>query len=180
MGGNDTFAQVVDSGTTYVTTFREMAQALRGVYGELLINSQYLSDNARRDWFLPDEYSRDLNNVITEFMRRLNSYRYTSSRYFRNNATQTKADLKKALDELVDLKAHSINFAAFSKRVEPPAKNSPSSTSFSEEDIPHQSTTMKKHYDILMKVVEAYFLQVKNHVQFLELRAFMAKHYGQH
>jgi hypothetical protein len=116
MGGNDTFAQVVDSGTEYVTTFREMAQALRGVYGELLINSQYLSDNSRRDWFLPDEHSRDLNSVITAFMRRLNAYRYCSSRYFRDNATKTKADLKKALDELVDLKAHSIKFEKFSRK----------------------------------------------------------------
>jgi len=79
MGGNDTFAQVADSSSSYVTTFREMAQALRGVYGELLINSQHLSDNSRRDWFLPDEHSRDLNNVITDFMRRLNKYRYCSA-----------------------------------------------------------------------------------------------------
>jgi molecular chaperone HtpG len=180
MGGNDTFAQVADSSSSYVTTFREMAQALRGVYGELLINSQHLSDNSRRDWFLPDEHSRDLNNVITDFMRRLNEYRYCSSRYFRKRPTKTREDLKQALDELVDLKAHTIKFEKFSRRAEEPApKKQPSTGSLADEDIPHESKTMKKHYDALMKVIEAYFRKIKKRVLFLELRAFIAKHFEQ-
>ncbi|MFA5179741.1 MAG: ATP-binding protein [Syntrophales bacterium] len=180
MGGNDTFAQVADSNSSYVTTFREMTQTLRGVYGELLINSQHLSDNSRRDWFLPDDNSRDLNNVITEFMRRLNKYRYSSSRYFRKgNPTNTKEDLKKALDELVDLKANAINFDTFSKRDQEPVKTEPSAVSLSDEDLPHESKTMKKQYDVLMKVIEAYFLKIKKRVLFLELRAFIAKHFEQ-
>jgi len=178
MGGNDTFAQVTDSSSSYVTTFREMAQALRGVYGELLINSQHLSDNSRRDWFLPDEYSRDLNNVITDFMRRLNEYRYCSSRYFRKQPSKTKEDLKKALDELVDLKAHTIKFDTFSERVEEPVKkNKPSVPSWSDEDLPRESKAMKKNYDVLMKIIEAYFNKIKKRVLFLELRAFIAKHF---
>jgi len=178
MGGNDTFAQVADSSSSYVTTFREMAQALRGVYGELLINSQHLSDNSRRDWFLPDEYSRDLNNVITDFMRRLNEYRYCSSRYFRKQPSKTKEDLKKALDELVDLKAHTIKFDTFSERVEEPVKkNKPSVPSWSDEDLPRESKAMKKNYDVLMKIIEAYFNKIKKRVLFLELRAFIAKHF---
>ena len=180
MGGNDTFAQVADSSSSYVTTFREMAQALRAVYGELLINSEHLSDNSRRDWFLPDEHSRDLNSVITDFMRRLNEYRYNSSRYFRKNASIGKEDLKKALDELVDLKAHAINFDMFSKRAEEPAKNKESSVaSWSDEDLPHASNTMKKHYDVLMKVIELYFRKIKKRVLFLELRAFIATYFEQ-
>jgi hypothetical protein len=179
MGGNDTFAQVADSNSSYVTTFREMTQTLRGVYGELLINSQHLSDNSRRDWFLPDEHSRDLNNVITDFMRRLNKYRYSSSLYFRKNPTKTKEDLKKALDELVDLKANTIKFDTFSKKDEELAKDEPPATSLSDEDLPHESKTMKKHYDVLMKVIEAYFSKTKKRILFLELRAFIAKHFEQ-
>jgi molecular chaperone HtpG len=180
MGGNDTFAQVADSSSSYVTTFREMAQALRGVYGELLINSQHLSDNSRRDWFLPDEHSRDLNNVITDFMRRLNEYRYCSSRYFRKRPTKTREELKTALDELVDLKAHSIKFEEFSRRAEEPATaKQPSTDSLADEDIPHASKSMKKHYDALMQVIEAYFRKIKKRVLFLELRAFVAKHFEQ-
>jgi len=179
MGGNDTFAQVANSSSSYVTTFREMAQALRAVYGELLINSDHLSDNSRRDWFLPDEHSRDLNSVITDFMRRLNEYRYCSSRYFRKNASKGKEDLKKALDELIDLKENTINFDTFSKRAEEPAKKEPLCTSLSDEDLPHESKATKKHYDILMKVIEAYFRKIKKRVLFLELRAFIAKHFEQ-
>ena len=178
MGGNDTFAQVADNSSSYVTTFREMAQALRGVYGELLINSQYLRDNSRRDWFLPDEHSRDLNNVITDFMRRLNEYRYCSSRYFRKNASKTKEDLKKALDELVDFKTNPINFDTFSKRAKEQTKKEKTPvSSWSDEDLPHENKTMKKHYDVLMKVIEAYFRKIRKRVLFLELRAFIAAHF---
>lgn len=176
MGVNDTFAQVADANKLYVTTFREMAQALRGIYGELLINSQHLSDNSRRDWFLPDEHSRNLNNVITDFMLRLHQYRYCASRYFRKNATKTKEELKQALDELIDLKAHNIDYEKFSKKEED-SKGKPAGKSFSEEDIPHKSQSMKKCYDILMKIIEAYFRKKKKRVLFLKLRAFIVTHF---
>ena len=176
MGVNDTFAQVADANKLYVTTFREMAQGLRGIYGELLINAQHLSDNSRRDWFLPDEHSRDLNNVITDFMRRLHQYRYCASRYFRKNASKTKEDLKHALDELVDIKANNIDYDKFSEKEEEP-KEKPAGKSFAEEDIPHKSQSMKKCYDILMKIIEAYFRKIKKRVLFLKLRAFIVTYF---
>lgn len=178
MGVNDTFAQVADANKQYVTTFREMAQGLRGIYGELLINAQHLSDNSRRDWFLPDEHSRDLNNVITDFMRRLHQYRYCASRYFRKNASKTKEDLKHALDELVDIKANNIDYDRFSKKEEEPKeKEKRVGKSFAEEDIPHKSQSMKKCYDILMKIIEAYFRKIKKRVLFLKLRAFIVTYF---
>ncbi len=176
MGVNDTFAQVADANKEYVTTFREMAQGLRGIYGELLINSQYLRDNSRRDWFLPDEHSSDLNNVITDFMRRLHQYRYCASRYFRRNATKTKEDLKRALDELVDIKANKIDYDRFSKKEEEP-KEKRVGKSFAEKDIPHESQSMKKCYDILIKIIEAYFRKIKKRVLFLKLRAFIVNYF---
>jgi hypothetical protein len=177
-GGNDTFAQIADANKQYVTTFRELAQALRGIYGELLINSQYLSDNSRRDWFLPDEHSRDLNNVITDFMRRLHQYRYCASRYFRQNATKTKEELKHALDELVDLKTNRIDYDKFSEKgKEAKERKIPADGSFAEEDIPHKSQGMKNCYDILMKVIEAYFKKIKQRSLFWKLRAFIVSHF---
>lgn len=178
MGGNDTFAQVADGNNLYVTTFREMAQMLRGVYGELLINAQHLSDNSRRDWFLPDEHSRALNNVITDYMRRLHQYRYCASRYFRPKASKTKEELERALDELVDLKAHNIDFNRFARKEEEPEKKL-LVQSFSDEDIPHASQSMKKCYDVLMKVIESYFKKIKNRDLFLQLRAYIATHFEQ-
>ena len=176
MGVNDTFAQVADANKEYVTTFAQMAQALRGIYGELLINSQHLSDNSRRDWFLPDQHSRDLNNVITDFMRRLHQYRYCASKYFRKNATKTKEDLKQALDELIDIKAHNIDYDKFSEKEEEP-KEKRVGKSFAEKDIPHESQSMKKCYDILMKIIEAYFRKIKKRVLFLKLRAFIVTYF---
>jgi Histidine kinase-, DNA gyrase B-, and HSP90-like ATPase len=180
MGGNDTFAQVVDDGATYVTTFREMAQVLRGVYGELLINSEHLSDNSRRDWFLPDEHSRDLSNVMTEFMRRLNSYRYCSSRYFRKNGQTNKAQLREALDELAHIDTHGIDFDSFAEKPKEPAPETPApADSLADKDIPRESKTMKKHYDLLMRIIDKFFRKKKNRDLFLELRAFISTHFEQ-
>jgi len=178
MGVNDTFAQVADANKLYVTTFREMAQGLRGIYGELLINAQHLSDNSRRDWFLPDEHSRVLNSVITDFMLRLHQYRYCASRYFRKNATKTKEELKHALDELIDLKAHNIDYDKFSeKEEESKRRKTPAGKSFAEEDIAYKSQSMKKCYGILMKIIEEYFRKIKKRVLFLKLRAFIVTYF---
>ncbi len=178
MGGNDTFAQVADANKDYVTTFREMTQGLRGIYGELLVNYQFLRDNSRRDWFLSDEHSRNLSDVITEFMRRMNKYRYCASKYFRKNSTKTKDELKHALDEFVDLETNKIDYDKFSeKKEESTRKEAPAGRSFAEKDIPYKSQSMKNCYDILMKIIEAYFKKIKKRNQFWKLRAFIVNHF---
>lgn len=175
MGTNDTFAQVADDNKSYITTFREMAQALRGVYGELLINSSYLRDNSRRDWFLPDEHSADLNNIITEFMRRLHEYRYCASRYFRAKPSKEKEDLKKALDELVNIQDNKIDYDYFYKKEKIEGKED--SGLFSEKDIPRENQGMKKCYDILIKIIESYFNKIKKRTLFLQLRAYIVNYF---
>lgn len=178
MGTNDTFAQVADDNTTaYITTFREMAQSLRGVYGELLINySPFLKDNSRRDWFLPNEHSTELNNIITEFMKRLHNYRYCASRYFRSSPSKDKEDLRQALDALVNIKDNQIDYGYFYKREEAKEKEA-KSDSFSEQDIPRQNESMKRCYDVLMKVIEKYFDKIKKHSLFLQLRAYISNYF---
>lgn len=170
MGTNDTFAQVADDNKSYITTFREMAQALRGIYGELLINSPFLRDNSRRDWFLPDQHSIALNNVITEFMRRLHNYRYCASKYFSSNPSKQKDDLKLALDELINIKDNKIDYEYFYKKEKVAEGNF---GLYSEDDIPHESQSMKKYYDILIKIIKEYFDKEKKHVLFLKLRAYI-------
>jgi len=160
----------------YVTTFREMAQALRGIYGELLINSISLKDNSRRDWFLPDQHSMELNNIITDFMLRLHNYRYCASRYFRSNPSKKQDDLKKALDELVNIKDNAINYNYFYEKEKVEEKEVKGDL-FSEQDIPHENQSIKKYYDILMKIIEEYFDKTKNRVLFLKLRAYIVNHF---
>lgn len=176
MGTNDTFAQVANNNNSYITTFREMAQGLRGIYGELLINSPSLRDNSRRDWFLPDQNSMDLSNVITDFMQRLHNYRYCASQYFRSNPSKKKEDLKKALDELVNIKDNQINYDYFYKK-EKEEDRKVNGESFSEQDIPYQNQSMKKCYDILMKIIELYFDKIKKRVLFLKLRAHIVNYF---
>lgn len=174
MGTNDTFARVVDDSKMYVTTFREMVQSLQGIYGELLINSSFLKDNSRRDWFLPDRYSMDLSNAITDFMQRLHNYRYCASRYFRAKPSREKEDLKKALDELVDIKDHQIDYDYFYKREIQTEEEIIGEFS---QDIPHENQSMKKCYDILMKVIERFFNKTRKRVLFLKLRAYIVNHF---
>jgi DNA-directed RNA polymerase subunit F len=175
MGANDTFAQVANDNKAYVTTFREMAQALRGIYGELLINSLFLRDNSRRDWFLPDQHSADLSNIITDFMRRLHKYRYCASKYFRSKTSTVKEDLKKALDELVNIKDNQIDYSYFYEKE--PEKEKEARALFSEQDIPNQNQSMKKCYDILMTIIETYFNRTKNRVLFIKLRAYIVNYF---
>lgn len=176
MGTNDTFAQVADSSKEYITTYREMVQGLQGIYGELLINSDKLRDNSRRDWFLPDQHSIYLNHVITEFMQRLHNYRYCASRYFRKNPSKNKENIKKALDELVNIEDNKIDYEYFFKKENEDSKKSDSKL-FSEEDIPYESNTMKKYYNLLMGIIEEYFNKERKRVLFLKLRAYIANHY---
>lgn len=176
MGTNDTFAQVADTSKEYISTYREMVQALQGIYGELLINCDKLRDNSRRDWFLPDQHSTYLNNIITDFMQRLHNYRYCASRYFRSNPSKKKEDLKKALDELVNIEDNKINYDYFYKK-EKEERTETDNKLFSEEDIPHASNTMKKYYDILMVIIEEHFNKERKRVLFLKLRAYIATHF---
>lgn len=180
MGTNETFAQIVESSGQYITTYTELAQALRGITGEMLINYSELSDNARRDWFISDSYSNQLRDVIVEFMRRLHAYRYCASRYYRKNATKDREDLKKALDGLVDIEENKINYNSFYKR-EPSEKEkgkkaTHKSSALSEEDIPNGGQSLKKYYDIIMPIVAGYFEKIKDRDTFLKLRAHVAKH----
>lgn len=180
MGENDTFAQVADNSNTYITTFREMAQTIRCVYGELLINSPNLRDNSRRDWFLPDQHSRYLNTVITEFVKRLYDYRYCASKYFRSTATKKKEDLKKALEDLTNLGDDRIDLNYFFKRDDEKSDEKINiEKSFSKQDMPQENKTMKKYYDILMQIIKEFFAKEKRLAMFLKLRAFIANHYKQ-
>jgi hypothetical protein len=71
----------------------------------------------------------------------------------------------------------STHFVRRSK--EPAAKQQPSTESLAEEDIPHASKTMQKDYDVLMKIIEVFFRKIKNRDLFLQLRAFINRHFTQ-
>lgn len=191
MGNNDTFASLCASSKEHVGTYRELTTTLRGVYGELLINSQNLKDNARREWFKTDEYSVYLKYVIVDFMKRLYKYRYAASGYYRikteEKAEKKKIELKNALIELVDVENNKIDISDFCKsemkeaqgkeKREDKAKDE--TKKYSGEDIPRQAQTKRKNYDEIMKVIEEFFEKEKKYDLFLKLRAYIKKYFSE-
>lgn len=189
MGNNDTFASLCASSKEHVGTYRELTTTLRGVYGELLINSQNLKDNARREWFKTDEYSVYLKYVIVDFMKRLYKYRYAASGYYRlktdEKVEKKKIELKNALIELVDIQNNKIDISDFCKGEAKEAKNTESTDAekketkkYSGEDMPRQAQTRRKNYDEIMLVIEEFFTKEKKYDMFLKLRAYIKKYFS--
>jgi coproporphyrinogen III oxidase len=108
-------------------------------------------------------------------MRRLHEYRYCASRYFRSKPSREKEDLKKALDELVNIRDNKIDYDYFYKKEKTEEKGE--GGFFSEKDMPRENQSMKKCYDVLMKVIESYFNKIRKRSLFLQLRAYIANHF---
>lgn len=185
MGSNDTFAKVANDCMGYFTNYGEMVQAIRGIYGELLINYSNLKDNARRDWFRYDEHSRILNYIIHDFLKRLHNYRYKSSKYFRKKTfkvEEEKKEYKKALEELINLNEDEIDFEYFLKKEcdekyesadKKEKEDSKQEETYAEQDIPFESTTSQKFYNKIMDIVLEFFKKIEEEDLFLKLRAYI-------
>ena len=188
MGSNDTFADLCASSKEHVATYSELTSTLRGVYGELLINYDKLKDNARREWFKTDEYSIYLKYIIVDFMRRLYNYRYRASQYYNLRSNEKiekkKAELKKALVELVDIDNNKIDINSFcttpgvSNAPKLEEENATSPYPLSEEDMPRESSTKKKIYQELISIVEQFFEKEKSYDLYLKLRAYIKNHFA--
>lgn len=185
MGDNDTFANLCTNSKEHVATYSELTATLRGVYGEFLINSPNLKDNARREWFKTDEYSIYLKYVIVDFMKRLYKYRYAASSFFRlrsdEKAEEKRSKLKVALVELIDVETNKLDVSDFckSESQESEEKPDPEDTNlFSDEDIPRQTQTKRKNYDELMKVIEEFFEKEKLYDVFIKLRAYIKRYFN--
>ncbi len=159
------------STTDYVTTPRELSQMLNGVCGEMLIHSTRLDENARRDWFRIDEKFLPLRDIIVDFMKRLHTYRYTASRYFKNKTNKDK--LVKAYTELTDFDAEKVVSAidAMKKEVAPEKEI----LKYADEDIPAFPVTLRRFYERLMKCLYNYFKSKSKVDDFFRLRAFLKK-----
>ena len=186
MGGNDTFADLCHNSKEHVATYSELTATLRGIYGELLINSVNLKDNARREWFRTDENSIYLKYIIVNFMKHIYKYRYAASRYYRKsaqNATKQKEELRNALVELIDTEINTVNISDFYNDEAKEATDDQSNTTvekeryqYADDDIPRSSETKKKNYDQLLRVIGAFFEKEQMLDVFLKLRAYIKKH----
>lgn len=182
MGDNSTFADLCENSREHISTHRELTQALRGIYGELLINCDSLKDNARREWFKTDEKSYYLKCIIIAFVKSLQTYRYKSSTYFNNKGPENKKKLKEALVNLIDVEANEIDVNTFfeteTSDIDDENKNIEDFV-YACDDIPRQSKTKKKSYEELMAIIREFFEKENKYELFLKLRAFIKRHFNE-
>lgn len=162
---------VIRSKTDYVTTPRELTQALTGVTGEMLINSEKLNDNARRDWFRIDEQSIPLRHIIVDFMRRLNAYRYVASRFFKDKKDKEK--LIKAYTELTRFDSEKV--VSDINKIKAEVSADKEIFKFADEDIPTFPITLKRFYERLIKCLHEYYTNEKKLVEFIKIRTHIKK-----
>ena len=106
MGSNSMFADQASKLPIKTRTYKEMIAALYGVSGEMLIYSEDLEDNAKRDWFRMSLESAYLMNYMNTFLETLQQYRYAISKYLniKEGATKEKAyaNVKDRLKDLLE------------------------------------------------------------------------------
>jgi hypothetical protein len=181
MGDNNALVSAIFRNKTddYVTSYRELTQAVQGLFGELLINSPKLHDNTRRDWFEIDAASIELRDIIVDFLRRLNTYRYQASKAFNSDEFEkNKPTLEKALSELISNPEPKEMIKAFksAKDKKDEEKRQKNQFEYANEDIPNELVATKKIYDRLMQLLREYFIsQERDKQKFLKVRAFIKK-----
>ena len=180
MGDNNALATAVFRSKTddCITSYRELTQAIQGLFGELLINSPDFNDNARRDWFEVDSASIELRNIISDFLRRLHNYRYLASRAFNSdNFDEYKPRLEKALAELISNPEPKEMMNAFksAKDKSDEIKKQKNQFEFANDDIPLESLNLKRFYDKILKILKEYPIFKESKQEFLKIRSFIKK-----
>lgn len=170
---------VIRSKSDYITTPRELTQALNGVCGEMLINYDKLKDNARRDWFRIDEESIKLRHIIVELMRRLHIYRYAASDYFSDKKKEKREErLIEAYKGLIT-NYNLDKFIPDINKLKKEIKASKEVFEFADDDITSLSITIKRFYDRLMRCLYEYFSGKKEIEEFIEIRTTIKKYLNQ-
>jgi serine/threonine protein kinase len=180
MGDNNALASAIFRNKTddYVSSYRELTQAIQGLFGELLINSPKLQDNTRRDWFKIDAASVELRDIITDFLRRLHTYRYQASKAFNSDDFEKhRPNLEKALSELISNPEPKEMISAFkdAKTKHDKEESEKNIFEYANEDIPHEPPSVKKIYDRIMLLLREYYILKKNKQEFLKVRVFIKK-----
>lgn len=100
--GAQIFAEEAAKSPSANTSYSQFFSAVKGVQGELLLDTDLLSDNSRRDWFRTDAATLQLREQICRLMNKIHKYRYRMSRYIHDD-TRTEEDKELVLDAFRDL-----------------------------------------------------------------------------
>ena len=175
LGNEYAIADSVSKGNNdYVTTYRELTQTLNGVYGELLIDTQRLSDNARRDWFKIDLNSNQLRVILTDYLKKLTTYRRDASAAFNDKKAESKrTKVINSYRELTggfDTKQFERDFYS------PEPEKEEKIFQYANDDIPRHSITAKKFCDEIVIALKEYFIKTdadKGIEKFLKIRTYL-------
>ena len=175
LGNEYAIADSVSKGNNdYVTTYRELTQTLNGVYGELLIDTQRLSDNARRDWFKIDQNSNQLRVILTDYLKKLTTYRRDASAAFNDKKAKSKRtrviNSYRELTGGFDTKQFEKDFYS------PESEKEERIFQYANDDIPRHSITAKKFYDEIVIALKEYFIKTEkdNGIEiFLKIRTYL-------
>ena len=176
MGNEYALANAIsNSNSEYVATYRELTQTLNGVFGELLIDTHKLSDNARRDWFKIDQYCLQLGVIITDFLRKLKEYRYAASQAFNDKNNQTKRE--RVISAYVNL-TNGVNPRLFEEEFYSLVEKDAPKNSFiyANDDIPRLSVQNKRLYETIIRLIRQYCIESygdEGIEQFIRIRTFI-------
>lgn len=175
LGNEYAIADSVSKGNNdYVTTYRELTQTLNGVYGELLIDTQRLSDNARRDWFKIDLDSNQLRVILTDYLKKLTTYRRDASAAFNDKKSESKRT--KVINSYRELTG-GFDTKQFEKDFySPEPEKEDDIFQYANDDIPRHSITAKKFYDEIVIALKEYFINSEedNGIEkFLKIRTYL-------
>lgn len=159
MGNEYALANAISNANSeYVATYRELTQTLNGVFGELLIDTQKLSDNARRDWFRIDQYSLQLGVIITDFLKKLKEYRYAASQAFNDIGDQKKRTrVISAFENLTNGLEKKLFEEEFYSLIE--KDDHKTAFLYANDDIPRLSVQNKRLYESIIQLIKNYCIE---------------------
>lgn len=178
MGNENAIVDAVSKvGNEYITTRRDLIQTISGLYGELLIDTSQLSDNARRDWFKIDKYSIELQKILIDFLKKVKDYRRSASAAF--NDTKAKQKKEKAINSFKELTGGVVRYELpkdFKDEIKKQTEHS--NFNYADEDIPHNLIDEKRIYDRILRLLRKYFEEERKNIdEFLRIRAYLKKYY---
>lgn len=145
-----------------ITTYGQYLSAIKGVTGELLLETGCLDDNSRRDWFKIDKNSLQLRNQLCQLMNRMHTYRYKISRYMHNDmrTEAEKQSVIQAYRELVSPTKEGSDITAVEQFIDGQFQMANAieiDDRADERDILGYTMTQKQFYKKLMMEIYDYF-----------------------
>jgi molecular chaperone HtpG len=160
--GGSVLAEEAAEDRDAITSYGQYLSAIKGVTGEMLLETNCLSDNSRRDWFKVDKNSMQLRSQLCHLMNRMHNYRYKISRYMHNDK-RTEAEKQSvilAYSELISQKDDGSDITAVEQYISERFQKEGASEiddRADERDILGYTLTQKRFYKTLMMAVYEYF-----------------------